>query len=60
MLNLEKDLPLTGEDVVAMGAKHLQDSRDVRSYLDFLTAIGAFDGAKPPPKLYPEMFQLVD
>jgi len=60
MLNLEEDLLLTEQDFAAMRTLPIENGTDLQGYLDFLEAIGAFDGKKPDAKLYAAMFQLVD
>lgn len=60
MLNLEEDLLLAEQDFAAMRSLLNENSIDLQGYLDFLEAIGAFDGKKPDAKLYAEMFELVD
>lgn len=60
MLRLEEDLPLQAEDLEAMRKLPVHDPRDLRSYLNFLEAVGAFDSKRSAVKPYPEPFRLVD
>ncbi len=60
MLDLEKDLHLDAGDFDAMRAAPPHDPGDMKSYLNFLQAMGAFDSEAPDVKPYPEPFRLVD
>ena len=60
-IDLDKDLPVTPEDIQAQGhlcAKRACDHSDLAGYLAFLDEIGAFSTKKTSVKIYQEVFTL--
>ncbi|RLB77328.1 MAG: hypothetical protein DRH15_11435 [Deltaproteobacteria bacterium] len=57
-LNLERDLPLSREDIEYMGRVKVNSDPDLGPYIDFLMEIGAFDGPYEKRTFYDEEFEL--
>jgi len=58
VLNLEEDLLLTREDMAYMNKKRIDSDRDLGIYIDFVMAVGAFDGPAPEKIFYDGEFEL--
>jgi len=58
VLNLEKDLLLTREDMIYMNKVRLDADPDLGKYFDFLEEIGAFEGPIPKKIFYDAEFEL--
>ena len=57
-IDLETDLSLSKEDFTAMRKKPFKKERDLKGYIDFLEAIGAFKSKKIKTKFYNAEFEL--
>jgi len=57
VLNLEKDLLLTREDMIYMNKVRLDADPDLGKYFDFLEEIGAFGGPIPEKIFYDAEFE---
>jgi len=57
-LDLERDLPLSAEDITHMGKPRIQDSKDLGSYIDFLEQINAFESRSEKRTFYDSDFEL--
>ena len=57
VLNLEKDLLLTREDMIYMDQEEMDSDPDLGKYFDFLEEIGAFDGPAPEKIFYDAEFE---
>ena len=57
-LDLEKDLPLTKEDIAFMGRKSPAVDPDLAHYFQFLEDIGALDAPPPKKSFYDAEFEL--
>ena len=57
-LNLEEDFFLTPEDFSAIHEPCPHDPHDLKSYLDFLEDIGAFEQEKVKKRFYQNEFEL--
>ena len=57
-LDLERDLPLSREDIKYMKQAKIDPDPDLESYIDFLMEIGAFDGPYEERTFYDEEFEL--
>ena len=55
---LEEDLSLTPEDFSAINEPTAHGAHDLKSYLDFLEDIGAFEQEKGKRRFYREEFEL--
>jgi len=58
MLDFERDLLLTGEDISYMNKGQEDKDPDLGSYFDFLEDIGAFVGSAPGKVFYDAEFEL--
>jgi hypothetical protein len=58
VLNLEKDLLLTREDMIYMNKVRMDADPDLGKYFDFLEEIGAFKGPIPEKIFYDAEFEL--
>jgi len=57
-LDLDRDLPVTREDVEAQWKIKYRGEMTMEEYIDFLMEIGAFEAEEKERKFYDEVFEL--
>lgn len=57
-LDLERDLPVSLEDIAHMGRTSIQNSEDLGAYLDFLEQIDALESRSSKRRFYDSEFEL--